>query len=129
MTPTTVSDTQVSQLPWYASAVQTSDDGWVFATIGPFQLSRGDIDHLEETICEVSGINHDAGANAAYIVKACNLYPELLAALKGVMHDIDTGFLVRNIDRDGQASWASDMFAFVQRLQRAQAAIAKAEGQ
>lgn len=54
---------------------------------------------------------------------------DLLAALKALMADIDSGLLVRNVVRDGEPKWALSLFDFVLRLQRAQAAIARAEGE
>lgn len=53
---------------------------------------------------------------------------ELLSSLKALIADIDSGLLVRDITRDGEPGWSMHMLAFVQRLQAAQAAIAKAEG-
>lgn len=63
-------------------------------------------------------------ANARLIAAA----PDLLAALKAVLGDIDAGVLVRNVTLDGAPQWATEMLAFVQRLQAAQMAVAKAEG-
>lgn len=54
--------------------------------------------------------------------------PDLLASLKDLLNDIDTGLLVRDITRDGEPGWALHMMDFVGRLQAAQAAIARAEG-
>lgn len=62
-------------------------------------------------------------ANANLIAAA----PDLLAALKAMLHDIETGVLVRDITRDDQPNWSMEMLAFVQRLQAAQQAIAKAQ--
>ncbi len=53
--------------------------------------------------------------------------PDLLAALKSLLADIDSGVLVRDITRDGEPGWSMHMLDFVKRLQSAQAAIAKAE--
>jgi len=63
-------------------------------------------------------------ANAALVAAA----PELLAALKGLLKDIETGVLVRDISCDERPGWTADMLAFVRRLHAAQAAILKAEG-
>lgn len=51
----------------------------------------------------------------------------LLAALKGLVGDIDSGLLVRDIALDGKPGWSMHMLAFVQRLSAAQIAIADAE--
>lgn len=69
-------------------------------------------------------LNSELLANARLMAAA----PDLLAALKSLLHDIDTGLLVRDITRDGEAGWAMNMLEFVQRLQAAQSAVAKAEG-
>ena len=69
------------------------------------------------------GNPHEADANARLIAAA----PELLAALKAVLSDIDSGVLVRDVTRDGQPGWAMTMIAFVQRLQAAQRAVLKAD--
>lgn len=53
--------------------------------------------------------------------------PELLQALKGLLDDIDSGLLVRDVTRDGAPGWTTHMLAFVERLRRAQAAVLKAE--
>jgi hypothetical protein len=44
------------------------------------------------------------------------------------MSDIDSGLLVRDVTRENRPGWSMEMLAFVQRLQAAQAAIAKADG-
>lgn len=68
--------------PWFMSPVQQSDDGWYFATVGPFDVSeKVDPNHYEDTICEVSGINHPCAANARLIASA----PDLLSALKELL--------------------------------------------
>lgn len=66
--------------------------------------------------------NHDD--NAQLIAAA----PELLASLKALLGDIESGLLVRDITRDGDPNWSAQMLDFVRRLQAAQAAVAKAEG-
>jgi hypothetical protein len=43
------------------------------------------------------------------------------------MKDIDDGVLVRDVTADGAPGWSMQVLAFVQRLQAAQSAIAKAE--
>lgn len=53
---------------------------------------------------------------------------EMLAALKDMFALIDEGWLVRDTSGDGNPSWAMKQLRFVQRLQKAQAAITKAEG-
>lgn len=66
----------------------------------------------------------EEAANARLLVAA----PMLLAAVKGLLNDIDTGLLVRDITRDGDPNWSREILAFVQRLQQAQAAVLAAEG-
>lgn len=61
-------------------------------------------------------------------VPRCPMCADLLAALKALMGDIDSGLLVRDISRDNDPGWTMRMFEFVRRLAAAQAAIAKAEG-
>lgn len=63
--------------PWFSSALLTADDGWTFCSVGPFEVT-GDADHVEDTIAEVSGINHDALSNARLIAAS----PDMLDALK-----------------------------------------------
>jgi len=60
---------------------------------------------------------------------AQNLVSELLSALKGLMGDIESGMLVRNIADDMEPGWTMKMLGFVQRLKAAQIAIGKAEAQ
>lgn len=67
---------------------------------------------------------NDEAAIAAVLAS----HDALLAALKGLMADIDSGLLVRDISRDMESGWSMRMLEFVQRLHAAQAAIQKAEG-
>lgn len=64
---------------------------------------------------------------AAHLKACTESREELLAALKGLMSDIDSGLLVRDITRDSEPGWAMNMLAFVGRLHAAQSAIARAE--
>jgi len=54
--------------------------------------------------------------------------PALLAALKALIADIDTGVLVRDTTHDGDPEYLRRMVAFTRRLTAAMAAIAQAEG-
>jgi hypothetical protein len=68
-------------------------------------------------------------ANAKLIASAPELlaqHNDLLAALKGIMGDIESGLLVRDITKDGSPKWAMHMLGFINRLNAAKAAIAKA---
>lgn len=47
----------------------------------------------------------------------------LVESLTALVADIESGLLVRDITRDADPRWSIEMIAFVQRLQRAQAAI------
>jgi hypothetical protein len=53
--------------------------------------------------------------------------PELLAACKWFIHQIETGVLVRDISRDHEASWAAEMVTFTRGLHLAITAVRKAE--
>lgn len=68
--------------PWFAGPLATDDDGFTYRTIGPFAVEGVADEHYEDTIANVSGLNHDASANAAFIVKAVNCHDELVAALR-----------------------------------------------
>ena len=67
--------------------------------------------------------NGEERANAELIAAA----PELLEACQFFVTALETGLLVRPIDKDDQSDWALKMMGFVKQLQKAQAAIAKAE--
>jgi len=62
-------------------------------------------------------------ANAHLIAAA----PDLLAACEMFMGHLQTGFLVRDISKDGQSGFAMSMMSFMGELQKAQAAITKAK--
>ena len=64
---------------------------------------------------------------AVDICRALNSHQVLVDALAGLLNDIETGLLVRDVTRDVEPDWASNMMAFVQRLQKAQAALATAQ--
>lgn len=66
--------------------------------------------------------------DADFLRTAIHCHDELVDALKGLFELIERGDLVRDITRDGDPDWAIKMFDFVPRLQKAQAAIAKATG-
>lgn len=52
---------------------------------------------------------------------------EMLKALKDVFDMIETGDLLRDIKNDGDPLWTLKMMTFVNRLQKGQQTIAKAE--
>lgn len=54
--------------------------------------------------------------------------PELLAALEGLLEQIENGLLVRNTDGDGASDWAIKQIPLIHALTKANAAIAKAKG-
>ena len=96
-------------------------------TPGPWKVHGQNIISYHELnigIAKVlSNIGQPAKANAALIAAA----PELLEACKFFMTALETGLLVRGIGKDNQSDWALKMANFVKQLQKAQAAIAKAE--
>lgn len=66
-----------------------------------------------------------ADANARLIAAA----PDLLEACEFFFGAIESGEIVRDISRDGEPDWALRMVRFTAKLGKAQAVIAKAEGQ
>lgn len=52
----------------------------------------------------------------------------LRLALAGLMADIDSGLLVRDVTRDGAPGWALQMLTFTLRLQSAAVALQRVEG-
>ena len=70
------------------------------------------------------GMVDEAKGNAHLIAAA----PELLEAAKDITAMIDSGFLVRDITKDGQPQWAMKTMTFVMRLNKFVEAIAHAEG-
>lgn len=90
----------------------------------PWRVERGhnDFDIIEGNR-RIAGYIQNKGD--ADVMAAARL---LLAAVKSLLNDIDTGVLVRDITRDGDPNWSREMIAFVQRLQQAQAAVLAAEG-
>lgn len=83
-------------------------DPWAVATVYPFCGSA----------------DESAEANARLIAAA----PDMLAALQDVFALMDEGWLVRNTSEDHKPSFAMRQLSFVQRLAKANAAIAKATG-
>ena len=67
-------------------------------------------------------------ANAEFIVRACNAHDDLVAALKDVLAQFETGAFVRNTDSDGCSDWALKAAGPLRALAVAQKAVAKAEG-
>lgn len=113
---TTKEKTTFTPGPWFSSPVLVADDGWELCTVGPFDVrGKPDPNHHEDTIAEVSGINHDAEANARLIAAA----PELLEALKAVTDMLadQRDFVLGNAYQEEYAA-----------VEKARTAIAKAEG-
>jgi len=108
--------TKTTPGPWFASALLTADDGWHFATVGPFAV-KGKNQHYEDTIAEVSGINHDAKANARLIAAA----PDMLTALKEAVR-VDAELWRENKMKPSRTMECEESLRMVL------AAIAKAEG-
>lgn len=54
--------------------------------------------------------------------------PAMLEALTDIFAMIETGELVRNLNKDGDGDWTVKMIAFVERLQKAQQALLLAKG-
>jgi hypothetical protein len=113
--------------PWFASPLQTADDGWTFCTVGPFDVRGKSLEHhVEDTIADVSGINHDAEANARMIAAA----PDLLEAARAflqkwevVLPHINSMFLMGHIHGANYSGPTVEA-----ELEQMKAAIAKAEG-
>jgi hypothetical protein len=100
-------------------------------TPGPWTVGTSD-DHWKREVRGESGKAvafsgcfpiAEAHANAKLISAA----PELLEALKDVMHLIDIGWLVRDITNDDQPGFAMRQLKPLQTLAKANEAIAKAE--
>jgi hypothetical protein len=72
-----------TEFPWFASKVLTDEYGFAYVSIGPHKPRDDgafeDNGFDEEEICHVSGINHDAEANAAVIIAMTNPGGELAA--------------------------------------------------
>lgn len=73
-------------------------------------------------VAELDDLLADDEANAKLMAAA----PDLLDAIEDVFRLMDEGFLVRNIEDDGQSDWAIKALPAIQRLQKAQAAVRKA---
>jgi len=72
-----------------------------------------------------AGLHHgEADANARLIAAA----PELLDALRTILQGFTDGVFVRDLTHDAESDWARRLVPFITALNRAQAAIAKAEG-
>ncbi len=69
-------------VPW--KIVGKDTDPW---TIAPADWQRSG----DDTIAEITYTGADAEANAAYIVRACNNFEDLLAALKSMLGDRSCG--------------------------------------
>jgi len=82
----------------------------------------------EYFIAECFGV--DRQANAALIAQAPTLKAQrdrAVEALKNITGLIDSGYLVRNIEDDHKADWATRQLRSVQILQKAYAALAECE--
>lgn len=72
--------TQLTKGPWYPSEVELDDWDVKYVTVADHSPP-----HYEQMICEVSGCNHDAEANAQLICAA----PDMLAALEVLLAALD----------------------------------------
>lgn len=94
------------------------------------ETGKGDVSHLirevnadpPETVARIVYSN-DSEEYARLIAAA----PDLLAACKFFMSSLEEHTLIRDITKDGEPDWALKMTDFVRQLQKAEAAIAKAE--
>lgn len=123
------SETAFTPGPWRVEPNGTSprEDG--FNVVGPHGEYLAHLPPITETI--PSGNDYQTlhhGEELEARARLIGASPLLFAAVKGLLHDIDTGVLVRDITRDGDPNWSREMVAFVQRLQQAQAAVLAAEG-
>lgn len=73
--------TDHSPLPWFASAVLKDAWNYDYVSVGPYDLVQPKEEYVEDEICCVSGLNHNAKANAEFIVKAVNTHEALVSAL------------------------------------------------
>lgn len=113
-------------------------------TLGPWRVQGSNIvanweDGEEVSLCimehtrwcgkDVNGqqakrINRETPANAALIAAA----PELYEACKALFGHIESGTLVRSIEKDGDSDWTVRMFNFARDLANTRTALFKAEG-
>ncbi len=70
---------------------------------------------------------HSTSKEAEDVACAYENFDGLLESLKNIFGMIDNGLLVRDITKDDGPDWALAMIRFVQRLNKAQLAIDKAE--
>jgi hypothetical protein len=115
--------------PWFVSPIQQDDYGFTFATVGPFETTgAAEPNHVEETICEVRGINHPCEANARLIAAAPDLLQclhETSDALRALVYACETeGWSGQH----ALATWKFVMAHNADLEDRVNAAIAKAEG-
>ncbi|EPR12478.1 hypothetical protein [Ruminiclostridium papyrosolvens] len=75
----------ISKLPWEQSYY---DDG----TKELLLITSGD-NIIAECMQPKESDTYVAGDNAEYITKACNMFPEVVEALRMVLHDTMNGFL------------------------------------
>ena len=87
-----------SPLPWFRSGLVTADDGWEYVSIGPYELHPRKDEFYEDEIANVSGINHDALANADLIVRAVNSHAALLEACERIIAADDAKSLSAIVD-------------------------------
>ena len=102
--------------PWVAKKIQSGG-------LSYWQISERQYNGFE--ICSTANAEVAPDeANARLIAAA----PELLKGLKDVFVLLDSGYLVRNIERDAESGWALRQLGPITSLQNALAAIEKAEG-
>lgn len=100
--------------------------------VGPADLGIYACDQTEDTehVPQIATV-HDKGFSEATATANANVLaaaPEMLEALKDLMELINSGYLIRNIDDDGKPDWALRQVKPVMMLNKAAAAIAKADG-
>lgn len=85
-----------TELPWYKSVVQQDEWGIDFCTIGPFDIVEkfneemaNETTHYEDTICEVSGANHDVDANSDFILESVNNHYKYKKALEDIRDHVE----------------------------------------
>lgn len=117
-------------LPWISTGYVENDYEVPYFKI---EQDRRDADGFMKDICPLIakvtyGGEKEMAANAAFIARACNSHDALLAALKFMFGEIESGNLVRDTSKDAQPDYHRRMLTFVSELGKAQSAIAKAEG-
>lgn len=104
-------------------------------TPGPWKVMKGQNggiwiikkDYPSHEICNFGQGGADKGSEVAANARLIAAAPELLEALKSLWARIENGDLVRDISKDEDSDFAIKMMFFVNDLNKAKAAILKAE--